>query len=116
MSTTVSGEPNPISSPAGKLWECRFCGFIFRGEAPPVECPQCSSPGREYREKQEKEKLRYDREPFDILVINGSSHARNNTGFMVDLAEEVLKEREISYRRYNLNKFEIQHFWCCYSM
>jgi len=116
MSTTVSGEASPTSSQQSKTWRCHVCGFIFRGEAPPKECPQCSSSSREYDEFTEKKKLAYDREKFDVLLINGSTHRANNTGFMTDLAEEVLKERGISYRRYNLNEFEIQHCWCCYSM
>jgi multimeric flavodoxin WrbA len=35
---------------------------------------------------------------------------------MIDLAEEVLKEQGISYRRYNLNEFAIHHCWCCYTL
>ena len=35
---------------------------------------------------------------------------------MIDLIEEVLRERGVSYRRYNLNEFHINHCWCCYSM
>jgi len=61
-------------------------------------------------------KLRYDGEQVDVLLINGSSHQSNNTGYMADLAEEVLKERGVHYQRYNLNEFTINHCWCCYSM
>ncbi len=116
MSTTVSGEPSPTSLPAGKRWQCQVCGFVVTGDAPPAECPQCSSTGREYLELDGKKKLRYDRQPFDVLVINGSNHRANNTGYMMDLVEEVLKEKGVSYRRYNINEFDIRHCWCCYSM
>jgi len=64
----------------------------------------------------ERKKLRYEGGKFDVLLMNGSSHRSNNTGYMVDLAEEVLKERGVSYRRYNLNEFHINHCWCCCSM
>jgi multimeric flavodoxin WrbA/rubredoxin len=116
MSTTVSGEPKPTSSPESRVWKCHVCGFIFKGVAPPKECPQCSSTSREYEEVSAIRKLRYEGEKFDVLLINGSTHRANNTGIMVDLAEEELKAKGVSYRRYNLNEYNIQHCWCCYSM
>ena len=116
MSITASEEPRPTSSPAGNPWKCHVCGFVHQGESPPEECPQCAGTGREYEEAREKKKLRFDGEKFDVLLINGSNHRANNTGYMVDLVEEVLKEKGVSYRRYNLNEFEINHCWCCYSM
>jgi multimeric flavodoxin WrbA len=100
----------------GKAWKCNVCGFIFKGDNPPAECPQCASTGREYSVLAERKKLRYDGEKFDVLLINGSNHRSNNTGYMIDLVEEVLRERGVSYRRYNVNEFEINHCWCCYSM
>ncbi len=116
MSTIASGEVKPNSTEPDRTWKCNVCGFIFKGASPPAECPQCSSTGREYSELTEREKYRYDGKNFDVLLINGSSHRSNNTGYMVDLVEEVLRERGVSYRRYNLNEFQINHCWCCYSM
>ncbi len=116
MSTTASEEARTTSTEPGKAWRCNVCGFIWKGEAPPEECPQCSSTGREYSDLAVQKKLKYDGEKFDVLLINGSNHRANNTGFMIDLVEEVLKERGVSYRRYNLNEFHINHCWCCYTM
>jgi multimeric flavodoxin WrbA len=116
MSISVPGEAKPGSSPSGKAWKCNVCGFIFKGESPQKECPQCASTGREFTELAGEKRLRYDGEQFDVLLINGSSHRANNTGYMADLAEEELKAKGVSYRRYNLNEFEINHCWCCYSM
>jgi multimeric flavodoxin WrbA len=100
----------------GKAWKCAVCGYISPGEIPPAECPQCAGTGREFVEFTEKKTLRYDRKQFDVLLINGSSHRANNTGYLADLAEEVLREKGVSYRRYNINEFSINHCWCCYSM
>lgn len=100
----------------GKIWKCAVCGYIFPGEIPPAECPQCASTTREFIEVTEKKGLHYDKKPFDVLLINGSSHRANNTSYLADLAEEVLRERGVIYRRYNLNEYTINHCWCCYSM
>jgi len=116
MSITAPEELKLTSSPPGKTWKCHVCGFVHRGERPPEECPQCASTGREFEEITGKKKLRYDREPFDVLLINGSNHRANNTGYMVDLIEEALREKGVSYRRYNINEYVINHCWCCYSM
>lgn len=101
---------------SGKTWKCAVCSYSVPGEIPPGECPQCAGTAREFIEVTEKNALRYDGKPFDVLLINGSSHRANNTGFLADLAEEVLKETGTSYRRYNLSEFAISHCWCCYSM
>jgi multimeric flavodoxin WrbA len=116
MSITAPAEAKPTSAPTGNIWKCHVCGFISRGEKPPDECPQCASTRTEFEEISEKKKLRYAGEPFDVLLINGSSHRANNTGYMMDLAEGILKERGVRYRRYNLNEFRVDHCWCCYSM
>jgi multimeric flavodoxin WrbA/rubredoxin len=116
MSFTVPGEVKETSIPAGNIWKCHVCGFISRTVNPPGECPQCASSHREFEEISDKKKLRYTGEPFDVLLINGSTHRANNTGYMIDLVEEVLKERGVSYRRFNLNEYRIDHCWCCYSM
>jgi multimeric flavodoxin WrbA len=116
MSTIVSGEAKKNSSEPVEAWICNVCGFVSKGDTSPDECPQCAANGREFTGLSEPKKLTYDREKFDILLINGSNHRSNNTGYMMDLVEEVLKERGMSYRRYNLNEFQINHCWCCYSM
>jgi multimeric flavodoxin WrbA len=116
MSTTAPGEAKPGSLMPGNAWKCAVCGYISKGENPPAECPQCASTVREFIELTEKKVLRYDGETFDVLLINGSSHRANNTGYLADLAEEVLREKGVRYRRYNLSEFTINHCWCCYSM
>jgi len=116
MSITAPGDAKPDSLLPGKAWKCAVCGYISRGEVPPTECPQCAGTAREFIEITEKKALRHDGEKFDVLLINGSSHRANNTGYLVDLAEDVLREKGVSYRRYNINEFTINHCWCCYSM
>jgi multimeric flavodoxin WrbA len=116
MSIIASGEAKKNSNKTVDAWICNVCGFISKGETPPDECPQCAGTGREYTRLSERKKLVYNREKFDILLINGSNHRSNNTGYMIDLVEEVLREKGVSYRRYNLNEFQINHCWCCYSM
>lgn len=116
MSITAPGEARPDNLNPGETWKCAVCGYIFKGERPPSECPQCASSGREYIGITEKKTLRYDGEKFDVLLINGSNHRANNTSYLADLAEQVLKEKGVSYRRYNINEFAISHCWCCYSM
>ena len=116
MYITASAEMKMISLPESKAWKCSVCGYIFKGNEPPEECPQCSSSSKEYSELKDKQKLRYDGEKFDVLLINGSSHRGHNTSVLVDSAEKVLKRKGVSHRRYNLNELDIQHCWCCYSM
>ena len=116
MSITAPVEAKADSPMPGKDWKCAVCGYISHGESPPAECPQCAGSTREFVELTEKKALRYDGEKFDVLLINGSSHRANNTGYLADLAEEVLMEKGVSYRRYNISEFTISHCWCCYSM
>ena len=116
MSITASGEAKPDSPMPGKCLEMCSLRLHCPGENPPAECPQCAGTGREFIELTEKKTLRYDGEKFDVLLINGSNHRANNTGYLADLAEEVLREKGVSYRRYNINEFAINHCWCCYSM
>lgn len=116
MFTTASAETKKTSLQKNKVWKCSVCGYIHRGNEPPEECPQCSSSSREYSELKDTQKLGYDGKKFDVLLINGSSHRRHNTGVLVDLAEGALKRKGVSYRRFNLNELDIQHCWCCYSM
>lgn len=116
MSITARGEAMPDNAAEGKHWKCAVCGFEIFGEKPPAECPQCASTGKEFFDTSEKKKLIFDGKKFDVLLINGSSHRANNSGYLADLAEEVLLERGVKYLRYNLNEFTINHCWCCYSM
>ncbi|MDD1682653.1 MAG: NAD(P)H-dependent oxidoreductase [Methanoregula sp.] len=116
MSITVPGEANVVSPVHGNTWKCAVCGYISREERPPAECPQCAGTGREFVEVTAKKALHYDGQPFDVLLINGSSHRANNTGYLADLAEEILREKGVSYRRYNISEYAINHCWCCYSM
>jgi multimeric flavodoxin WrbA len=89
---------------------------VSRSENPPEECPQCAGTAREFGRVTADRRLRYDGKTFDVLLINGSNHRANNTGYLADLAEEVLRKNGVSYRRFNLNEFAISHCWCCYSM
>ncbi len=106
----------PHDSPPAPEWRCAVCGFVFRGERPPKGCPVCHSPSGEFVQNGPRSELTYDGEPFDVLLINGSTHRAGNTGYMADLAEVVLREQGISYRRYNLNEHTIDYCWCCYAV
>ena len=104
------------SNDTEKRWRCSVCNFVMIGKRPPKGCPKCGSSSREFLPDTTYSQLTYGGEKFDILLINGSTHRSNNTGYMVDLAEKELMQRGISYRRFNLNEYRIDHCWCCYSM
>lgn len=106
---------NPVPGPKAR-WRCAVCGFVFEGEKPPKGCPVCHSPSPEFVQDTGKKQLTYDGEPFDVLLINGSTHRAGNTGFMADLAEGVLRERGISFRRFNIVEHHIDYCWCCYAV
>lgn len=110
-----TGEAEKTKDPE-VTWKCSVCGFMIATEKPPKGCPKCGSSSREFLPGKEYAQFTYDGDKFDVLLINGSTHRANNTGFLADLAEEVLREKGISYHRYNLNEFRIDHCWCCYSM
>jgi multimeric flavodoxin WrbA len=97
-------------------WKCTVCGFVFTGEKPPKGCPNCHSPSGEFMHEKEHVPFRYDGEPFDVLLINGSTHRAGNTSVMSEVAEEVLREQGVTYRRFNLNEYRIDHCWCCYAV
>lgn len=109
--TDVTTTDTPVTE-----WECSVCGYIFAGALPPKGCPRCSSPAPEFLPRKERGQLTWDGEPFEVLLVNGSSHRAGNTAYMADIAEEELKTRGISYRRYNLGEYTIDHCWCCYSI
>ncbi|OPX66642.1 MAG: Iron-sulfur flavoprotein [Methanoregulaceae archaeon PtaB.Bin056] len=97
-------------------WRCTVCGFLFKGERPPRGCPRCGSPSAEFLPDEKRGWLTYEGDLFDVLLINGSTHRAHNTSYMVDLAERELESRGISYRRFNLSEYSIDHCWCCYSV
>ena len=33
-----------------KKWVCTVCGYVYEGENPPAECPQCKVPGDKFQE------------------------------------------------------------------
>ena len=97
-------------------WKCTVCGFVFTGEKPPKGCPNCHSPSGEFIHERELVPLTYDGIPFDVLIINGSTHRNGNTSVMAEIAEEVLREKGVSFRRYNLSEYQIDNCWCCYAV
>jgi len=99
-----------------KRWRCSVCGYIHEGINPPKECPRCESSGKEFVDLDKISKLKYDGKKFDVLLINGSTHKAHNSGILTSIAEEELKKKRISYKKFNLNELNIQHCWCCYSM
>lgn len=110
-----SGEEQKSPGPV-VTWKCTVCGFTFEGERPPRGCPNCHSPAGEFIHDREQEPFLYDGEPFDVLLINGSTHRAGNTSVMTEVAEETLREKGVSYRRFNLNEYRIDHCWCCYAV
>ena len=113
----MSGLPEVEKSNKVKMsWKCTVCGFIISKEQPPKGCPNCHSPSGEFIHHLQEEQFIYSGERFDVLLINGSSHRAGNTGVMTDFAEEMLREKRISYRRFNLNEYTIDHCWCCYAV
>lgn len=105
-----------MKSNISRKWKCSVCGYIHNGPTQPKDCPQCSSSGKEFREYDGEQKLKYNGKKFDVLLINGSSHRGHNTDVMAGIAEQALKKQNVSYRRFNLNELEIRHCWCCYSI
>ena len=106
-----------ISSPEQKTsWRCAVCGFVFEGEKPPKGCPVCHSPSHEFIPQNEQRQLTYDGEPFDVLLINGSTHRAGNTSYMADIAEAYLREQGVSCRRFNVSEHHIDFCWCCYAV
>ncbi|MCE5298787.1 MAG: NAD(P)H-dependent oxidoreductase [Methanoregulaceae archaeon] len=116
MGQTQSKKKTAAGAGREKRWRCLVCGFVMTGEKPPKGCPKCGSSSREFLPDKKYTPLSYDGEKCDVLLINGSTHRSNNTGYMVDLAEDELRAKGISYRRFNLNEYRIDHCWCCYSM
>lgn len=116
MTQKENNQNAPVSAGTATAWRCAVCGFVFTGDKLPKGCPVCHSPSGEFIRDRPRAQLAYDGEPFDVLLINGSTHRAGNTGFMANLAENVLHERGVSYRRYNLSEFMIDSCWCCYAV
>ncbi len=93
-----------------------MCGFEIAAAKPQKGCPRCGSGQKEFLPAAERGRLEYDGKPFDLLLINGSSHRAGNTGYMLEIAEGVLRDEGVSCRRYNLSEYRIDHCWCCYSV
>jgi multimeric flavodoxin WrbA len=96
-------------------WRCNVCGFEIEGDEAPDNCPSCGSAKKEFYVKghHPREKLEGN---VDLLIINGSKHRANNTAYFASIAEEVAKEKGISYKVLHLADYNIEHCWCCYSM
>lgn len=116
MLITTDEIPHTKSPDQKTAWRCAVCGFVFTGENPPKGCPVCHSQSHEFIRDTDRRQLTYDGEKFDVLVINGSTHRAGNSGYMADLAEAVLRERGVSYRRYNVSEYAIDYCWCCYAV
>lgn len=101
---------------AATTWRCTVCGFLFTGERPPRGCPNCHSPSGEFVRDDAHAHPEFDGTPFDVLLINGSTHRAGNTSVMTDIAEEALRERGVSYRRFNLAECRVDNCWCCYAV
>lgn len=113
MSQAPEGSPSHEETAE---WRCTVCGFLFAGDRPPRGCPVCHSPAAEFLPVTGGEQLRYDGEKFDVLIINGSTHRAGNTSYMADIAENYLRERGVSCRRFNLSEYHIDFCWCCYAV
>ncbi len=38
-----------------KKWVCQVCGYVYEGENPPANCPQCKAPASKFSEQKEGE-------------------------------------------------------------
>ncbi len=38
-----------------KKWVCSVCGYVYEGENPPAQCPQCKAPASKFVEKKDGE-------------------------------------------------------------
>jgi multimeric flavodoxin WrbA len=116
MELMAESDHTDTSHEPGMTWKCTVCGFIFTGENPPKGCPNCHSPSGEFIHEKEHVPFTYDGTSFDVLLINGSTHRAGNTSVMAEIAEAVLVEKGVSYRRFNLSEYRIDNCWCCYAV
>lgn len=96
-------------------WRCNVCGFEVESEDAPDTCPSCGSGHGEFYVKGHHPKAKLEG-AADLLIINGSKHRAHNSAYFASLAEEVAKEKGISYKVLHLADYNIEHCWCCYSM
>ena len=40
-----------------KIWICSVCGYVYTGDEPPAQCPQCKAPASKFIEKKEDTKM-----------------------------------------------------------
>ena len=40
-----------------KKWVCPVCGYVYEGDEPPKECPQCHAPGSKFTELKDDNKV-----------------------------------------------------------
>jgi len=116
MPNETSEDNNPVINNKPKIWRCVVCGFMISRETIPKGCPRCGSPSGEFVLFDSVRQPIYKGKPFEVLMINGSTHRSHNTGFLMDIAEDELTKRGVSYLRYNLSEYTINHCWCCYSV
>ena len=107
----ITSDEETKTQSSAMTWKCTVCGFVFRGKNPPRGCPNCHSPSGEFIPEKEHEPFTWEGEPFDVLLINASTHRAGNTSVMTEVAEALLREQGVTYRRFNLNEYRIDHCW-----
>ena len=40
-----------------KKFVCTVCGYVYEGEQPPEECPQCKAPASKFVEQERRDEL-----------------------------------------------------------
>lgn len=53
-----------------KKWICTVCGYVYEGENPPAQCPQCKVPASKFKELKQEEDLQFETE-HEIGVAKG---------------------------------------------
>src|SRR5208337_2723297 len=96
-------------------WKCSVCGYEADADTPPENCPQCGSAREEFYVKGDRRVDDLEGTP-ELLIINASKHRAHNTAYFASIAEQAAKEYGASYKLLNLNDYNIEHCWCCYSM
>jgi rubrerythrin len=46
-----TGTNNFLEGNEMKKWVCPVCGYVYVGDKPPAECPQCKCPGSKFKEQ-----------------------------------------------------------------
>ena len=97
------------------IWKCNVCGYEIEMADAPDPCPSCGSSTREFYVKGHHPRDRLDGQA-DLLIVNGSKHRAHNSAYFAALAEDVAKEKGVSYKLLHLADYRIEPCWCCYSM